>query len=110
MVPTQTFRALMGPEVADLLKSRLTVCLKRPLPEIPLGTRVFLVEVAGPGAARTGRAYLYRFAVHRERGVTLERTCGWSQGKMDDDLSSLGYEVGPERFSTLTPDDIEAPV
>ena len=106
MVPTETFRALMNPEVADLLQGKLKIVLNRNLPVIPLGTRIYIVEVAGPGAARTGRAALYRVAVYRERGTILERTWAWSQGKVDDDLGFLGLQVGPERFSTLTLDDV----
>ncbi len=92
----------MAPGLASYMKGKKSVILNLPGPALDPGTRIFFVEVADPGAARTGCARLFRVADRTADSTVLEATWGWSQGKIDDDLKFLGLDVGPERFSALT--------
>lgn len=60
-----------------------------------VGDRFMLREWTG---APTGRADVARVLAVTPEGLHIERTWGWHQGKIDDDLTELGLVKIPDRF------------
>lgn len=89
----------MSPALAREIVGRLQVSIPRPTDVgehvIEVGSRLFLREWTG---APTGRADVVRVVDAGPTSLVVERTWGWHQGKIDDDLSSLGLTMIPNIF------------
>jgi hypothetical protein len=93
--PTTVYRIKTSPPVMDFLVGKATVELALP-PVFALGYRLFMVECSAGGL--TGRASLCKITGYKGDLTVLARTWGWSQGKMDDDLSFLNLTVTPSDY------------
>lgn len=62
---------------------------------VKVGHRLFLREWT---AVPTGRADIVRVLAVDASGITIERTWGWHQGKIDDNLDDLGLKMIPNLF------------
>jgi len=97
---TPVLAVRMSPEIAKAIRGKLEASI--PLPDegpAPIvGDRLFLREWIG---APTGRADLVKVIAVEGSALRIERPWGWGSCKTDDDLSSLGFAVIPERFPKI---------
>ena len=89
----------MSPALAAVIVNKLTAQI--PVPTelgshiVTIGSRMLLREWSG---APTGRADVVRVVEIGPKSLIVERTWGWHQGKLDDDVSALGLAVIPNLF------------
>ncbi len=101
-VLTPCFAARMSPALAKEIAGRLQVTIPTPTDMgahvLAKGSRLFLREWTG---APTGRADVVRVVEVGPTSLIVERTWGWSQGKIDDDLSFLALAIVPNIFAKV---------
>ncbi len=100
------YRLKCSKPVMEFLKNKPAVALLLPK-RFEVGDRLFMVEWQG-GAI--GRADLCRVLGHDGEQTLLQKSWGWHQGKLDEDLAFLGLTVSPTDHPMVNADVIPRPL